>query len=428
MAPSPNSLEGLPDELLEMIISHIDIGSLSLSHIHDEPSNNLSRYPSPPLKSLSLTSRHFRSFTTLSLFRHCRVDLTELSFKDPYNLSEYSHKPRFSEVEDFLRFLASASLSPVVKTLLLDTSQDLGHKVPGLLPVPNTNIVKFELGDFWPTLFASIRPAVVTICAPPPTLAFFTSCGIYVGDAWAFSTPFHLLQLRLPPSLRAEDYPAPAPTGKLFGILPWTHCTLNEGSSLQVYNTYEYHSMVAPSIFNGRLRDSPTSPPRTLTALATFDYIAIFPLYGQVVKVLSFLFILPRLRTITTQLAPKKENKILEDVRRVLRTLYADLWMEFENTYFMIAKEIVQAEKRSDVRELVCLDYQQEGLWESCGHGGEIMNQHWASVGRGHWIKDEAEEEEEDTESPGPESLGMGHTQLPGVAGLLPNDVMTSGF
>ena len=429
MAPSIKCLEGLPDELLEMIISYLDVGSLSTENVHHEPSTELTRRPNPPLKNFSLTSRRFRSFTIQSLFKHCRVDLTELSFKDPYNLSEYSRKPKFSEVEDFLRFLTSLSLSPYVRTLLLYTSQDLGHKVPGLLPVPHQSIVKFELGDFWPTLFASVRPRVVTICAPPPTLAFFTSCGIYVGDAWAFSTPFHLLQLRLPPDLLEKDYPSPAPTSKLFGILPWTHCTLNEGSSLQVYNTYEYHSMVAPSIFNGRLRDTPSSPPRALTQLTTFDYIAIFPLYGQVVKVLSFLFMLPRLQRVRTQLAPKRENKILEDASRVLRTLYSDLWMEFENTYFLIATNIVQVEAKSCIRELVCLDYQQEGLWESLGHGGEIMSERWKTLGNGHWIKNQAiEEEEEEVESPEPNVLGMGPDHLPGVAALLMNAAPTHVF
>lgn len=188
--------------------------------------------------------------------------------------------------------------------------------------------------------------------------------------------------------------------------------------------------MVAPSIFNGRLRDTPSSPPRALTQLTTFDYIAIFPLYGQVVKVLSFLFMLPRLRRVRTQLAPKRENKILEDASRVLRTLYSDLWMEFENTYFLIATNIVQVEAKSCIRELVCLDYQQEGLWESLGHGGEIMSERWKTLGNGHWIKNEAieEEEEEEVESPEPNVLGMGPDHLPGVAALLMNAAPTHVF
>jgi len=433
MAPSITCLETLPDELLSIILSHLSTEPPSLSTAHDEPSISPSR-TNPPLKNLSLTSHRLRAFITPSLFAHSRVSLTSLSFKDPYPLSSLSHKPKFSEVESLLRFLSLHSLSSVVKTLLISTSQDLGHKVPGLLPIPNDPVIKFDLGDFWPTLFASIRPHVVTICAPPPTLAFFTSCGIYVGDAWAFNTPFHLLQLRLPKT----GNPAPLPTSTLFSILPWTHCTLNEGSSLRVYNTYEYHSMVAPSIFNGRIRDVPTSPPRTLTSLASFDYIAMFPLYGQVAKVLSFLFILPHLRSVRTQLAPKRENKILEDTSRVLRTLYSDLWMEFENTYFLIATNIVQAETKSPIAELVCLDYQQEGLWESLGHGGEIMSEHWQTLGGGHWIKNKAEEEEEEEEevvvvvedSPEPNVFGMGHmlNHLPDDAAPLPNDTTTFAF
>ncbi|MCJ1243248.1 hypothetical protein MMC30_000445 [Trapelia coarctata] len=433
MTAPPNRLSALPDELLSLILSHLSTNPPSLSTINDEPSTPLPR-PNPPLKSLSLTSHRFRAFTTPSLFAHARVTLTSLSFKDPYPLSPDTHKPHFSEVESLLRFLSLHSLSPHVRTLLLSTSQDLGHSVPNLLPTPHEPVTTFSLGDFWPTLFASIRPSIITLLAPPPTLAFFASCGIYVGDAWAFNTPFHLLQLRLDSNQQGSDYPAPAPTGTLFGILPWTHCTLNEGSSLAVYNTYEYHSMVAPSIFNGRLRDTPSLPPRTLTALKSFDYIAIFPLYGQVAKVLSFLFILPQLQRVRTQLAPKRENRILEDASRVLRTLYSDLWMEFENTYFLIATNIVQAEWRSPIDELVCLDYQQEGLWESLGHGGEVMSEHWKTLGDGHWIKNAAEEEveeaEAEAESPEPDAFGMGHMldHLPDLAAPLPNDAATIVF
>ena len=387
MALAGKRLGDLPDELLEMILSHLEEGSVVVEKLHQEPYTVFRNSECQPLKRFSRTCHRFRSFTVRSLFEFCRVNLTALSFNEPYEMSECSHKPKFSEMEDFLRFVTGQKLSSCVKSLVLYTEEDLGHKVPGLMPQPPHNSIKFELGDFWPTVFSSIRPECVTICAPPPTLSFFTSCGIYVGDAWAFSTMFHLLHLRMPSNMQASDYTPRSGTTKLFEILPWDHCTLNEGSSLQVYNTYEYHSMVAPSIFDGQLRDTPSAPPRQLTSLTTFDYIAIFPLYGQVAKILSFLFMLPKLQRVKTQLAPRRENRILEDTSRVLRSLYSDLWSEFETTYFLIATTIVQAEKRSSIKDFVCLDYQREGLWESLGHGGEIMSQHWRTLGNGHWEK-----------------------------------------
>jgi len=160
-----------------------------------------------------------------------------------------------------------------------------------------------------------------------------------------------------------------------------------------MYNAYEYHSLVAPSIFNschiGRLSDTCLSQ---LTSLVSFDYIAIFPPYGQVIKILGFLFSLPKLERVRTQLAPRRENRILEDSTRVLRTLYSDLWMEFEGTYFLIAKHFVENGSKSRVSEFVCLDYQHEGLWESLGHSEGIMSRYWQALGQGHWQRKDEEE------------------------------------
>ncbi|MCJ1413521.1 hypothetical protein MMC19_007627 [Ptychographa xylographoides] len=387
MPSSLTRVEDLPNEVLHIIIFHLDIGPLSTSRLHQEPSASFTSIEGRPLKNFSQTCKRYRSLIFESLFQFCKVRLVDSTFEVLCDEQNSFQSPCYQVVQDFLSFVVENKLSQNVKSLLFFTEHDLGSRVPGLTPSPLPAENKLELGQLWPSVFSVVRPDIITICAPPSTLAFLTSCGIYVGNAWAFSTPLHILQLRVRSDLSRDIPTSSLSASKLFSSLPWTHCTLNEGSALQVYNTYEYHSMVQPSILNGRLRDDSSATPRLLTALRSFDYIAIFPLYGQVVKMLSYLFVLPKLQRVAVQLAPQKENKILEDQSRVLRSLYSDLWMEFENTYFLIATNIVQAETESSVNEFVCLDYQQEGLWESLGNGGAIMSEHWQIISDGHWKK-----------------------------------------
>lgn len=377
-------LADLPYELLRLILFHVDNGSLSAARLHEEPSATLTHSAIQPLKNFSRTCHQYRALIIQSLFNFCRVHLSESTFSlDKTSTAQY---PNYDEIREFLVFLVKHELCGSVKSLVLFTEYDLGWRVPGIMPSAPAGTLPLELGYIWSDVFSVIQPSTVTICVPPSSLAFFTSCGIYVADAWAFEMPLHILQLRMSQDMQ-EKTTQPSHTNKLFGILPWTHCTLNEGSAIQVYSTYEYHSMVQPSILNGRLRDYADATPRLLNSLRSFDYIAIFPLYGQVVKMLSFLFILPKLECVSMQLAPKRGNKILEDATRILRSLHSDLWMEFENTYFLIATNIVQIETASSVKEFICLDYQQKGLWESLGHGSEIMSEHWRIISDGHWTK-----------------------------------------
>ena len=382
MALPGKNLGDLPDELLEMILSRLVEGPELVENLYQEPYTLYTPTQYRPLKHFSSTCNRFRSFALRSLFACCRVNLTASSFSEPYELSGRFYKPNYCEMVDFLRFVADKNLSPCVRSLVLYTREELEYNVPGLMPQSSYSTIKFELGEFWPTVFSSIHPECVTICAPPPALAFFTSSGMYLGDAWAFKATFHLLHLRMPSTMQVSDYNLRPGATKLFEILPWDHCTLNEGSSLQVYNTYDYHQMVAPSILNGE-----SVSPYQLTSLATFDYVAIFPLNGHVAKILTSLFMLPNLQRVKTQFAPTRENKILEDTSRVLRSLYSDLWLEFESTYFFITSFIVNTEKRFTIREFVCLDYQNDGLWESLDRGCEPMSQHWRTLGKGHWEK-----------------------------------------
>jgi hypothetical protein len=178
----------------------------------------------------------------------------------------------------------------------------------------------------------------------------------------------HLLELRLSPD---GDRPLPAETDNLFAILPWTHCTLNEGSSMHGYAEIDLHYRLAPSAFPTCQVGRPHSQ---LSSLVSFDYIAIYPMYGQYAKVLGLLFKLPNLERIRMQLADKHRSRTDRD-------------MKLEPEYFYTAKYFVENLTKSSINEFICWDYQHEGLWEGLDHGDEKITWHWQALGPGHWRK-----------------------------------------
>ena len=380
-------LDYLPIELLHTILSHLDGSPPSTASLYGEPCTTLTDSVYQPLKNFSQTCRSHRSLSAPFLFKYSRIK--NLEFTDQETNVCTSARPHerlyvYSEVKDFLTFVVEQNLSRHVCNLVITA---VCHIEGSLLSSPQAR-PSSSLGDIWHLIFSVIRPYTITICAPPSTLAFLTSCRIDLTNAWAFDIPCHTLQLRLSSNFSRTNYPKPNRSMKLFDIIPWTHCTLNEGSSVQVYNTYEYYSMVQPSILNDRFcQHDPDGTLQSLTSLRSFDYIAIFPLLGQVSKLQSFLKVLPDMQRVTMQLAPRKENKILEDGSRVLRSLFSDLWMEFENIFFFVALNIVHPKTDCSIRELKCLDYQQEGLGECLDRGGSIMSRHWRTIGNGHWEK-----------------------------------------
>ncbi|MCJ1401560.1 hypothetical protein MMC11_004776 [Xylographa trunciseda] len=371
-------LEDLPTELHQLILSYLDASPPSIAKLYEEPMTAPADSARQPLKSFSQTSHRYRSLTSPYLFKFSAIPFQESALRESDADGPHGIGLLHSEVKSFLRFVVKEDMSRCISSLYISAT----HNVEAGIFVSSAARPAREVGDLWTSIFSVIRPYTITISAPPSTLAFMTSCGIHCMDEWAFKMYRHTLQLRISSDISRRDYPRPRRTNKLFDIVPWTHCILNEGSSIQVYNTYQYDAMIQPSVLHEYLlKDSSL---RLLTSLRSFDYVAIFPLIGQVVRLLHILCILPNLKRVTVQLAPQKQNKVLEDASRVQRSLYSDLWMELETVFFLIAADVVYQSDCS-INELICFDYQQESLWETLGRGGSTLSKHWRTIKDGHW-------------------------------------------
>ncbi|MCJ1321885.1 hypothetical protein MMC15_007230 [Xylographa vitiligo] len=375
-------LDDLPPELLELILSYLDARPASSAKLYEEPTTALDS-THQPLKNFSQTCGRYRSLSSPYLFRFSTVLYRDSILQQSDVGDLHGLVPLYYKVQDFLEFVIKQDLTQRVQSLVISATHDV--EVDALSATAGHPTC--ELGDLWTSVFSVLRPHAITINAPPPVLAFLTSCVFDRSDEWAFKMHRHILQLRMPSDVSRINYPKPTQTNKLFQIVPWAHCILNEGSSIQVYNTYQYDAMVQPSVLNNFVLKHSAS--RLLTSLRSFDYIAIFPLQGQLETLLSFLLILPNLQCVTMQLAPQKQNRILEDVSRVQRSLYSDLWMELETVFFFIAEDLV-FKSYSSINELISYDYQQEALWETLSRGGNLMSQHWQTIENGHWKRIDA--------------------------------------
>ncbi|MCJ1379845.1 hypothetical protein MMC17_002948 [Xylographa soralifera] len=371
-------LDDLPPELLQIILSYLDGRPASIVKLYEEPTATSADSAHQPLKNFSQVCDRYRSLSIPSLFRFSTVQLHE-SILQQSDVGEFHGLvPLYNIVQDFLEFVIKQDLSQRVQSLVISTT----YVVDADTLLLSASHPARKMGDLWTSIFSVVRPHAITISAPPSTLAFLTSCVIDRTDEWAFQMHRHTLQLRISADILRINYPEPKQTNTLFQIVPWTHCILNEGSSIQVYNTYQYDAMVQPSVLYKFLHRDATL--RMLMSLRSFDYVAIFPLQGQLDTLLSFLFILPNLQRVTMQLAPQKQNRILEDASRVQRSLHSDLWMELETVFFLIAVDLVHKSYCS-INELICYDYQQEALWETLSRGGNLMSKHWQTIEDGHW-------------------------------------------
>ncbi|MCJ1281282.1 hypothetical protein MMC26_000600 [Xylographa opegraphella] len=375
-------LDRLPPELLQFILSYLDVSPASTTKLYEEPVLTTDSIYQP-LKHLSQTCGRYRSLSLPYLFRYSTVQYHDSTLQSSEVGGYLGLLPLRNKVRDFLEFVVKQDLSQRVQSLVISTTHSVEFDSLHLTAAHPAR----ELGDLWTSIFSVLQPHAITISAPPSSLAWLTSCVIDRSDEWAFKMQRHTLQLRTPADISRMNYPKPQRTNKLFQIVPWAHCILNEGSSIQVYNTYQYDAMVQPSILNEFLHTDVAL--RLLTSLRSFDFVAIFPLQGQLDTLLSFLFVLPNLQRVTIQLAPQKQNRILEDASRVQRSLYSDLWMELETVFFIIAVEVVHKAYGS-INELICHDYQQETLWETLRPGGNLISRHWQTIKDGHWKRIDA--------------------------------------
>ncbi|KAK0721005.1 hypothetical protein B0H67DRAFT_465568, partial [Lasiosphaeris hirsuta] len=380
------TIGALPPELLFHIFLYLDNGPPSAFRLHDQPTLDMLKSPEQTLKNVSLVDRKWRAVVLPILFRHVlwAFDRWDLLLVEPgQNVNPVDGIP-------LLRFLRDHDLNSYVDTLtmIVSTSEsgataareakaDLFVGASRSPHIVNRAATYNEDNNWlWEMLFSLMNLNRITLMASPQMLASLLSRMLFVGDAWSFSRDLlHILSLSrdtksrkeapsestethapqvsnsgssphapsgpdplshlLPTSSRRRPQPAP---NALFTIRPWQHLVLNEGSSTRVYRTYEFFLRRPPSILDALLGcgEPPNDRPLVPAHLASFSYIAIFPLSSHFNSLVTSL---PRVDRLFVQLVPR--NDIMADPEEMRNVQLSDLWMERNSCYSLIMRRLL---------------------------------------------------------------------------------------
>lgn len=238
----------------------------------------------------------------------------------------------------------------------------------------------------WRQIFPHINPRSVIVIGPPFYLARLISCDLSDCDAWAFDMPLHILRLEqlaffsLPPQTTFEG---------LLDARPWTTLSLNEGSSLQVYQSYEYYLKTTPSVLGTRPGEPISQPLLALKDLTSFYYTAIFPFYTHTDDVLKYAKAIPSLEKLSLQLIPTLQSNMLDDPVRRAHVQLEDCWLEVDTGYSLVVHAVMEMGEKGRLKEFESRDYAVKSMQESLeGKASETMRG-WMWCGRGIWRKDD---------------------------------------
>ena len=378
--PEEMSLGAMPTEILVHIFSFLDSSAASNHRLHDQPSADMLMRPdSPqPLKALSLVSRRVRAAVLPLLFRHVAWGF------DRWDLMLAEQEADPASAIPLLRFLRDHQLGSYVQslTLIVGDSINAMYRLRAEsrgMPGPSSVRISGGLGQekaatynednnwLWRVLFEVMDPLRFTIIASPRMLASLLSRMLFLGDAWSFIMPQHILSLSREDRSTAtttmdegdigegSSTSAPAPSTEasssssscttnqkripciLFDIRRWTRLLLNEGSSTSVYKTYEFFLKRPPSMLGALLgaeefpNDAPLIPP----SVRDLSYVGIFPLSSHVETLAQHL---PRIDRLFVQLVPR--NDILTDPDEMRNIDVNDLWMERNSSYQHLMREL----------------------------------------------------------------------------------------
>lgn len=204
---------------------------------------------------------------------------------------------------------------------------------------------------------------------------------------------YHVLELQQAVSRhRAELSPLPEkllseldsiPTSAMFtpsSILNqrmWTSISLNEGSFLQAYGTYEYFERGPPSLVpsiameveeTSILARVGQADHLSFGSIRSFTYTAIFPFSNH----LDFLGLLRQLETLDLQFAPDPQSGILDDRERTGKAELQDCWQELISAYHDVATTIstfrMTREEFPNLKTFICRDMSIPALKDDLDH------------------------------------------------------------
>jgi len=445
-------MESLPNELLIQIASQFDTEAPSVTNFAHEPSSHLTECEFTPLKLLSLVSWRWRKITLPILFRNSRISLdkepqwvpidarlvdsmqTELTKLSNHEFQIY-HKMRgkfkssstfaydeafddllinlcrIQDGDDFLkavphilwlphlpkafdgfaRFVAQYDLKHHIKSVVVHTDKEYELRHVSTADAPLTRVVT----DVWAAIFSHLEPIRVVVAAPPSTLAGLLDTQMLSADVWAFDMKMHYIELVQPEPPRFEHMKSKCRTWNSFLIhyRPWNHLGYNEGSSIAAYSTYEYHLKQSPKMLY-LLLVRLAKEAQSCCNISSFSFTGVFPFVTNVTAIVRALQKIPKLRHISFQLAPGPENSSLDDPKRIGRAQRSDFWLEWNESYKVIAGYlgVIEFEDGAEFKSKDCSNKQ---LAEDVSGYIELLQQRgagWRKHGAedGVWIRDQS--------------------------------------
>ncbi|KAJ4343158.1 hypothetical protein N0V95_006731 [Ascochyta clinopodiicola] len=396
MSGSPaRGLLALPNELLIQIATHLDIEAPSITKFAHEPSAELTKSDSTPLKDLSRVSWRWRKIVVPILFEYAQIALDpnpqwvpldarliesmqgQLSTLSNHEFMLYTKmRSKFKSssafafdqsfddilinlcrVQDGDEFLKSSptilwlphlsksfsglvklvsqyNLKQHIKSIVVHTDIEYGLRHVSTADAPLSRAVM----EIWEQLFSCFEPTRVVVAAPPATLAGLLDTQMLSSDTWAFEMKMHYMELvqNSPPRLDHTSSKCRPWNTALIHRRPWSALSYNEGSSIAAYSTYEYHLKQSPKILYLILMRL-AKEVEACCNITSFSFTGIFPFATNVTSIIRALHRISTLRHVTFQLAPGPENNLLSQPERMGRAQSGDFWLEWTESYKVVA-------------------------------------------------------------------------------------------
>ncbi|KAF2257634.1 hypothetical protein CC78DRAFT_205835 [Lojkania enalia] len=442
------NVNSLPNELLIQIATHLDTLPPSVQKFAHEPSIELTHQDETPLKSLSLVSWKWRKIVLPILFHYSRIPLDRHPQWVPIdarllenmqsqltNLSNHEmqifHKMRskfksssmfaFDESFDdllinlcrvhdgdnflksvpnilwlphlpnnfmaFVRLASRHNLKHHIKSIVLysDKDYELRHVATADAPLARA------VAEIWSQVFFAFDPYRVVVAAPPSTLAGLLDTQMLSSDTWAFNMKMHYIELHMSESRRNEmaRFQRRPSDIALIHRRPWSHLGYNEGSSITAYSTYEYHLKQSPKMLYLILIRLAKEVVECFN-IRSFSFHGVFPFSTNTTAIIRALHKIETLRSVQFQLAPGLENNLLSSPKRMGRAQPHDLWLEWNESYKVIAAylSIFEFEDGSEFISKDCEDSTLASEFELYARMLSDKGAGWRKEGVGRWVRD----------------------------------------